>query len=305
MATWGLVSTILAPTEEVLRFAAYHLELGAHRLFIYLDDANEDTHKALKTHPKIRVIRCDETYWKRRGGRPDTHQVRQTKNANHAYRRKEDIDWLAHIDVDEFLVPERSVSAALGEVPATARVARTRPMEQLAGGDGTAYKAFLPQGPQHMPTLQRLYPNFAEYLRGGFLSHSGGKIFLRKGLQGVHMRIHNAFEGPLKIEDGAVLDDVPLAHRHAQSWAAWQARYRYRLAHGSYRPGLDRKRTRNNSLSLHDLFTYLEDTQGEAGLRAFHDEVAADTPALRARLEAEGLLRIVPLDLETPRQTQF
>ena len=35
--TWGIVSTIKAPAKDILTFAAYHLDLGAHRVYIYLD----------------------------------------------------------------------------------------------------------------------------------------------------------------------------------------------------------------------------------------------------------------------------
>jgi len=42
---WGIVSTIKAPLEEIERFAAHHLELGADRLILYLDDDNSPPFK--------------------------------------------------------------------------------------------------------------------------------------------------------------------------------------------------------------------------------------------------------------------
>ena len=54
---WGIVSTIKAPLEEIERFAAHHLELGADRLILYLDDDNESAFQALRQHPKLRVLR--------------------------------------------------------------------------------------------------------------------------------------------------------------------------------------------------------------------------------------------------------
>ena len=56
---WGIVSTIKAPLKEVLGFVAYHLQQGAHRMYIYLDDADVVTYAALKTHPKVRVTDTD------------------------------------------------------------------------------------------------------------------------------------------------------------------------------------------------------------------------------------------------------
>ena len=306
MTTWGLVSTILAPTPEVLRFAAYHLEQGAHRLYIYLDAPNPETYAALKAHPKIRVQTCDAAWWEKRGGRPDQHQVRQSKNASHAYRRKREVDWLGHIDVDEFLVSDGPVSDALGAVPADIKTARVRPMELLADGDGTAYKKFLPQGPGRAELAQSLFPTFGQYLRAGFLSHASGKVFVRTGLQGVSLRIHKAFENGAEIPAATELTHIDLAHRHSQSWNSWLERYRYRLQHGAYRAQLDPKRQGQlDTMSLHALFTYLEQTQGQAGLRAFHNEVAADTPELRERLNAHGLLKIVALELDKAVKKHF
>ena len=39
MTRWGIVSTIKASEREILDFAAYHLELGAHRLYLYINFA--------------------------------------------------------------------------------------------------------------------------------------------------------------------------------------------------------------------------------------------------------------------------
>ena len=57
------------------------------------------------------------------------------------------MDWLAHIDVDEFLWPETGVAEALTALPAQAFTARVRPAEALAPdtpdfyAPATAFKA--------------------------------------------------------------------------------------------------------------------------------------------------------------------
>tara|TARA_B110000977_G_scaffold31180_1_gene41272 strand:- start:130 stop:372 length:243 start_codon:yes stop_codon:yes gene_type:complete len=72
MVKWGIVATIKADTATILRFAAYHLEFGAHRIYIYLDAPNPQAQEALRDHPKCRVVRCDDGYWDRHnnGKRP-------------------------------------------------------------------------------------------------------------------------------------------------------------------------------------------------------------------------------------------
>ena len=67
-ATWGLSATIKAPPAEILHWAAYHLEAGAHRLHIYLDDDNRAAFDRLRSHPKVRVTLCDADYWEIPGG---------------------------------------------------------------------------------------------------------------------------------------------------------------------------------------------------------------------------------------------
>jgi hypothetical protein len=58
-------------------------------------------------------------------------------------------------------------------------------------------------------------------------------------------------------------------------------------------------------MSLHDLLSLLHTDAGDAGLRQFYDEVVRDSPTMRARLDAHGLLRIVDLDLATIARKHF
>ncbi|MGB7241438.1 MAG: glycosyltransferase family 2 protein [Sulfitobacter sp.] len=301
---WGLVATVLAPTRDILQFAAYHLEAGAHRLYLYLDDDTCAAYPALKAHPKIRVTRCDAAHWQKlTGKRPKKHQVRQSQNATHAYRRRVEVDWLAHIDVDEFLVSDQPVATFLASVPPDCLTLRMHPMEALAGG-ASAFKAYVKQGPDRAPTVQALYPTYGAYLRGGFLSHVAGKIFLRTGLDGIELRIHNGFQGGVMNPGGITQDVIVLAHYHAPTWKKWRQHYAYRLDKGAYRPDLP-PADKTGVTNLHDLLTSIEADEGEAGLRRFFDEVCADTPALRARLQARGLLRLHDLDLDATLSRHF
>ncbi|WP_244614833.1 glycosyltransferase family 2 protein [Pukyongiella litopenaei] len=297
-----MVATIKASPRAILDFAAYHLDLGAHRIYLYLDAPNP-AREVLGAHPKLRVTECDDRWWRRRGGRPNKHQVRQSVNATHAYARRAEVDWLAHIDVDEFLAPGASVAAALAALPPGTLTARMRPMEALAGSEGM-FKAFIPPGPERRPTVARLYPNFGTFVTGGFLSHVAGKVFLRTGLDGIAFRIHNAFQGdvmnPGEAEAGEAL---ALCHRHAGDWEAWIAAFQYRLDRGAYRAELPP--AAKNGATLHALLDRIARSEGEAGLRAFFDEVAAASPELVTRLRREGLLREIDLNLQARREKHF
>ena len=299
MTRWGIVSTILAPAPEILRFAAYHLELGAAHLRIYLDDTNITAHQALSAHPHVTSILCDSSHWQQiHGKRPKKHQLRQTINATHGYGQMADLDWLIHMDVDEFLVSETPVAQVLDALPLDQMATRIRPMEALAG-DGTAFKAFVPPGRARARIVADIYPNFGQYIKGGFLSHVAGKPFLRTGLADMKVKIHQGFQGNTALSDDEQNPAIDMAHCHAKSWEQWIAQYRYRFEKGSYRAELGPAQPRNKGgLSLHELFTTIEAEEGEDGLRAFYDEVCADTPALRAALERHGLLRRVVLPLD-------
>ncbi|SDF40015.1 glycosyltransferase family 2 protein [Sulfitobacter delicatus] len=297
--TWGLSATILAPAEDILRFAAYHLEAGAHRLYLYLDAENPEAYAPLKAHPKIRVTTCDAAHWQKLSGkRPVKHQVRQTQNATDAYRRANDVDWLIHMDVDEFLVSKQPVTDILSTLPAKQQIARIRPMEALSG-DNTHFKAFIPNGPDRANTVAAIYPTYGPYIKGGFLSHLAGKVFVRTGLEGIRVQIHNVFHDDKIIDGPEQQPGIDLAHLHAKSWDDWLAAYRYRHENGSYRAELAPNRPRDRGgLSMHELFAMIESEGGVAGLRAFFDEVCAVSPDLRSALDARGLLRRVDLNLD-------
>jgi hypothetical protein len=305
--TWGLVATLKADARAILNFAAWHLEQGAHRLFLYLDAPCPAALPHLKAHPRIRVIETTEAHWQKRRGRvPQKHQVRQSLNATRAYRRQaRDLDWLIHIDVDEFLWTDTPISAHLANLAPGTLCARVRPLELLAG-NADHYKARLPAGEDAEATGTRLYPRFGSYLKGGFISHVQGKLFVRTGLDDVDLRIHNVFVGGAENPAQAELDAVDLCHRHATDWDHWLHHYRYRLQKGSYRSDLRPAKPRAaGGVTLHEVLSALEAEQGESGLRAFFDEVCADGPELRRRLQAEGLLRTRPLDPTQARQKHF
>ncbi|MGB5864090.1 MAG: glycosyltransferase family 2 protein [Sulfitobacter sp.] len=307
---WGVVATIKADAATILRFVAYHLELGAHRIYIYLDAPCPEAQEALKAHPKTRVVRCDDGYWKRKkGNRPDMHQPRQTFNATHAYGRAHEVEWLIHIDADEFLVPEGRVAAQLAALPETVQCARTRPMELLSGGDpeiDAAFKTFVSAGKLREQVVAALYPTFGQHLRGGFLSHVAGKIFVRTGANDIKFRIHNVFQDGEMNPNHVEIPNIHLAHFHATDWDSWHSHFAYRHREGSYRAELGPERARERGgITMHELFDFIHAEQGAAGLRAFFDEVCADTPALRARLEDHGCLHRTTFPFTTALAKNF
>ncbi|MEM6578275.1 MAG: glycosyltransferase family 2 protein, partial [Pseudomonadota bacterium] len=314
--TWGVVATIRASCKEILEFAGHYLGLGAQRVFIYLDEDEPTARSALKRHPNCRVIVTDDGYWKRRRkkrGRPDGHQFRQSVNATHCYNRSPGVDWLLHADVDEFLVSTAPIAEHLATVPPTALSARVRPIEALQSDEtdpppeGYQWcKSFDPRQKVRRAQTAKIYPNFGLHLNGGFISHVAGKVFVRTGQEEVSLRIHNAFQGGVKEASPAELPGCQLVHLHAASWEEWWQRYRYRLTHGSYRPDLKAAAAYcTAAMTMHELLSQIEKEGGEEALRAFYDEVCVATPALRQRLKRQGHLHDVRLDLAQKRRKHF
>ncbi|KMK67088.1 glycosyltransferase family 2 protein [Puniceibacterium sp. IMCC21224] len=306
--TWGIVSTIRAPLPDILDFVAWHLDQGAAQFYLYIDDDVPETLSVLNAHPAIRARHTDAAWWAKRKGRPEKHQTRQSLNARHANNRRAEVDWLAHIDVDEFLLPETPIAAQLGALSDTALCARVRPIEALAPVDNTGatvFKAFLLDQQARQTASIACFPTWGAQLPGGFLSHVAGKLFFRTGLKGLQIRIHNVNLNDVTNPGQAALPGIELGHMHAKSWDDFLTAYRFRLARGSYRADLKPQSRVDGALNLHDLFVRIEATGGEAALRAFYDETCTANPALCARLQAYGLLRRHRLDLAARRARHF
>ncbi|WP_208351454.1 glycosyltransferase family 2 protein [Pseudaestuariivita rosea] len=303
MTRWGVVATAKAPAVDIMNFAAHHLQLGAARVHIYLDDDNTHAETTLRSQKSCLVTVCNQTYWKNlRGKRPPKHQVRQLFNATDAYARTDDLDWLIHLDVDEFLWPNDTVAAILGREADQTFCLRIRPWEALSGGQ--AFKAFVPDGKERRQLSQKLYPTFGRYLKGGFISHIAGKLFVRCGFQNVQLRIHNVRQGGTQNPGLSTTRAMSVLHLHYKDWDDWLARYHFRHQMGSYRPDLPPAR-KDDGMNLHQVLGHLEECDGQVGLKQFFDEVCADTPAHRERLDRFDLLKLCDLQLETTRARWF
>ncbi|MCE0504253.1 glycosyltransferase family 2 protein [Roseivivax sp. GX 12232] len=305
MTRWGLVTTLKAPLPRALEFAAWHLELGAARLHLYLDDGDPEAARALSAHPRIRVTETGPDYWQSKGGRPERHQNRQCRNARHANNRAGDLDWLAHVDVDEFLLPggpEGSVAETLAALPHSALCARMRPVEALAptGAPGTTrlFKDFHLDQARRQAAAERVFGPWARHLSGGFLSHVAGKLFFRAGTKGLQIRIHNVILEGQQNPGEVPLPSLRLGHFHAASWAEFEAAYAFRRDAGSYRAELNPQARGRDALNLHALFARIEGEGGRPALRRFYEEVATASPELTSRLAAEGLLLSREMDLK-------
>lgn len=297
---WGIVSMVKAPLPRIAEFAAYHLDLGADRITLYLDEPDPDTLAFLSAHPKLTAIACDKAFWAtQKKPRMKAHQMRQTWMATQAYQNA-DVDWLAHIDVDEFLLPPAPVAQMLAQVPQNAAVLRLAPAELLAGSQGEELFKLLPKyGGQKKAALETLYPTFGPHLPGGFVSHREGKNFLRTGLAGIRLGIHVALQDSRVITNRVRQEGFFLGHAHAPDWPFFRDHMHFRMTRGSYRKSDEQK------FRLLDILNLLQEENGEEGLRLFFTEVCEATPHLVSELERHNMLLRRPLHLAQAVARQF
>jgi hypothetical protein len=288
--TWGVVCTTNAPVQDVARFVAHHLEIGASRVYIYLDTPDPAVSRLLDGHPKVTLTVCDATYWKKAGkNRPEAHQLRQTYNATRALKLAHDqLDWLGHIDTDEFILSPKKLSTLLKSVPGDMAGVRIYPAEALAVATGQTpvhFKLRTTRDGVPPSAVTDIYPTFGSYLRGGFLSHLAGKVFARTGLGEVRLDIHRLRVKGEDVLNTYELDDVHVGHLHAPDWDSFLSKLDFRQSKGSYRVKSD-----DALKNVGHLLNYLREEEGEDGLRVFFDEMCSDTEDLRNRLKAHELL---------------
>ena len=312
---WAVVSTMKAPTKDILNYAAHYLNLGAAQLYLFLDVPDPQAQKHLDQHQNINVVTTDPDYWQARGRAPQTVERRQIENIKSAieYARDDNIAWLGHFDSDEFLhVPSHAnVGMRLARLDADVMCARALPVEYLVP-DQPDYR-----GPDQFKRLatpfarrrqisMRAYPEFGAQVSGGFLSHQVGKSFFRIVPEAMTPRIHFCdypTHDDTKIKTLAHLD---LAHYHTDTWDKFYQKYTERRKTGSYRKEISGGKTYHTERqSLHDILAELEQNEGITGLKRLHRELCVATPEMVARLEQYDLYRLYQFDFDKNRSKYF
>jgi hypothetical protein len=296
---WGTVTLTNAPLPRIARFCAHHLDLGAARVTIYLDAPDQAAAAWLAQNPAVSVIPCDDDWWAgQKKKRMKAHQMRQAWVATQCYNGT-DLDWLAHIDVDEFLLPAGPMAELLAQAPADQAALLMPPVELLAGSAPEMFKMTPRMAGQDKTVLTQLYPTFGAHLRGGFVSHLEGKLIVRTGIPGLRVGLHALTHEGAPVQNRLRCDDILLGHAHAPDWDAFRQHLEFRMTRGSYR------KADKEAFKLRDVLDFLIETEGDAGLRAFFDEVCTASPALVRGLRDKGMLVDRPLNLDAAVARHF
>lgn len=300
---WGVVATVKAPLQTIARFVAWHLDIGASEIHLYLDAPNRQLVRFFSSHPAIRLTRCNERYWRNKPEKArSVHQLRQAFNASRAYRKAK-VHWLAHIDVDEFILTDRPVHRLLGKAPADSAFVQMPPAEMLAQPDpwqgDSHFKLTAREAGLRKTQLEQVYPDYGTYVPQGFIGYNCGKNFARTGIPGVRLGIHSLSMNGAAVDNGMVLPGLHIGHAHAPSWEIFRRHFEFRMSRGSYR------KTPEAPMRLRDVIDLVMDEDGEDGLRHFFASMCEATPGLLQRLSAHNMLLTRRLDLDEKVSRHF
>ncbi|MEM8656317.1 MAG: glycosyltransferase family 2 protein [Pseudomonadota bacterium] len=193
---WGVVLTANEPLALVECNVRWHLETGAEAVFVFLDDPDDGAAGPLAAIPGCEVQLCDDAYWRTcraQKGRPPSQMRRQTINANVAQKRC-GLDWLFHIDADEFIWQDTPLREELAthadpmvevNLPVLERVFPVGAQQTLFEG---SFRATSDLGPE---AAEAAFGDFARFMKRGQYSHGAGKSGVRVG-GGLRLGVHNA-----------------------------------------------------------------------------------------------------------------
>ncbi len=284
--SWGVVSTIKAPPEEINTFIEHHARLGAEEIHIFLDAPVPEGCLDHWSRDLVTVTLCDDAYWQANPRtRRDTHPQRQIFNATRTYRGCK-LPWLAHVDVDEFMHPLRPIPEILAAQEAEVQALVMPPAEELStdGSDDLLFRRTYFDAGVEKRKVMALYPTFGNYLKSGFVSHTSGKTLARTGLRDGRLGIHYLSLNGTKLHHTPRCQDLLVLHRHTRSWDDFAAHLDARIATGSY------PKPQDGHMSFADLITFLREEEGPGGERLLYDELCVARTDVVAGLEALGLL---------------
>lgn len=294
---WGIVMTVREPAALVETNLRWHSGLGAAALHVFFDDPEDPAETALPDLPGLRAIRCDAGYWRRRRGtkgRPASQMRRQTINANHAQGRT-DVDWLFHIDADEFMWSAGDLRGELADMPAGCEL-NLRVLERVT-----------PPAPRHpfdgpFRAASRLEPaaaratfgEFAPMMKQGQYSHGAGKggVPVGAGLRiGVHNAMAQAGDGQWQRAPVRISDSTRLLHYDGITPLHWALKF--------MRYALEPTEVRRSILQAHrraQIDWMLERCDSIASIHAAHQEMCGLTKARGDALRRAGLLTDIAFD---------
>lgn len=278
---WGVCTTAKAPLPQLLAFVAWYLHIGATRIWVHLDDADEVSGRVLNELDGVTAVLCDSTYWAKRGVRPKRQEPRQSYNMQRIYGEAA-LPIIAHVDVDEYLYSERPISDILDAWDKIDPFLRMAPAEALCDPSltddiFTARQFRLPfRSKLSVDKRVDVLGDYATLLRYNMLSHKVGKSLFRTGLDRFVPKIHAGSFGADRPLSVPVTPEIVVLHFHAQDKVSWLQALPHRTVNGAYRFN-------------EPLAGFLAEASA-ADVELFYEMTQVASPKLVAALARHGLL---------------
>lgn len=294
---WGIVTTADAPAALLLCHAAYHLQAGAAEVHLFLDRAGDAGLAArLGALPGCRVTVTDRAWWRGQGRRrPQLHQVRQTVNATAALGAC-GVDYLLHLDIDEYLWQWEPLGEELALVPAGAFL-RIGNVERIFGADDAGGGVFT--STFRVPDMlfgeeEGGAPDRADGLtEGGLTGHVAGKAAMPRGqgyVAGIH-RPRYPGKGAPRFPRSRLSETATILHFDGFTPLDWVVKLLRKAEAVAADPRAPASETR-----LRQVGALLAEGTGLAAAMALHDRLKRLTPGREAALRAEGRVMDIAFD---------
>lgn len=284
--TWHVGAIMNEPQTEVLRFAAWYFEAGAHGMTLLFDNPEDPAADILEDHPNVTVVRCTADFWERLGFSPEARFPRRQNAAMTWLYRQCDEDWLLNVDADEFMHMPTGVDRFLNSIPNDIETVRVESAENLMteGADDGYYRL-----PMEREAAKRVYGDAARLFgpkRKGLVGHPQGKSFIRTGIEDISLRQHWAQStGERQVREAFVesRSGFALLHHVGDNYDIWRSKLQWRIGSRGFTGPL------SNAIK-----EALEQDDAEDCIRAIYNELHLCDADRLDRLKAEGALMHVP-----------
>jgi hypothetical protein len=192
MPYYSSITTAFAPVWLVLLHSNFLKKIGITSQYYFLDrpEFYTDEERGI-LNSNCNVIFCDDSYWKKLGGRPNSIAQRQLANLAYAGSNFES-KWFFHVDLDEFPYFQRSVDEILNGLVPEVREVRIQNVERVVPVNSTLWcDGILRQLCSDKALLDLHYGQRATFLGMGLTSYIHGKSMVKNGPR-VGQQIHGA-----------------------------------------------------------------------------------------------------------------
>ena len=260
----AITTTLKAPKSITSSFINYHLNIGIDHLYLFFDNPNDPSIPIYVNHPNITVIRCTAEHWKRVGcNKTSDIEIRQTLNADLAFSlsKQSNIDWIAHIDVDELIYTEKqSIKSILSKLTnSSVSFLSLPPFEAIPKNIKTpnpfteinTFKVL-----KHKNSIQETGEaseklNSVLFLNEYFRGHTGGKSFTKTNSAIKSLKIHKPQAYANETLKETSIENAMLLHFDCYDYKSWFLKWERRYNGSAKFTGRENRNRQFNKFKKH------------------------------------------------------